>query len=220
MKITTIVRTHRRPRRLERCLRSIAGCYDKVLQLIVVSDEPSDPVEEIVESIEWKQLDWIRFRPEPMPWPPNDYFNQVRPLIDGEYVTYIDDDDRVMDPDYYSCVREAGRKASPSLIIWRANLGRLYRPDVDTIVPENSWWRRRPKRGQFSTLTMAVRTSVAHAVPWRQGKGGDHLFGKAVWDQYVEKDPGQVVFVDRILAATQNSLSTHGSFSTHCDSRK
>jgi len=232
MKITTIIRTHKREEQLKACLQSIADCEYKDLQIIIISDDPEDPVEKVVNSIEWEyKLDWVRFRPDPQSWPPNDYFNQMHHLVKGQYITYIDDDDKVLDVSYYEEIKKAAKGLSaisypplankvsdsrepkadsqPNMIIWKANLGRLYTGRRDTIIPEPRNWNRRPVLSHFSTLNMGVKSELAKTLNWPARKGGDGLFAAIFWDKYVKPDLSKVVFIDKILTSTQNGLSTH-----------
>jgi glycosyltransferase involved in cell wall biosynthesis len=209
LKVTTIIRTHEREKRLGICLKSIADCGYEDLHVIIISDNPKDPVEKVVDSIEWKhKLDWDRFQPNPQSWPPNDYFNQIHHLVKGQYITYIDDDDKVLDSNYYEEIKEAA-KTNPNMIIWKANLGRLYTGSRDTIIPEPKNFNRRPVLSHFSTLNMGVKSDLAKTLKWPARKGGDGLFAAIFWDKYVGKNRENVVFINKVITSTQNGLSTH-----------
>mgnify|MGYP001289404133 CR=1 FL=1 len=229
-KITTLIRTHERPAELRACLESIAACRDGAIQLILISDRAADPVEAAVAAVPWAvEPAWTRFEPQPAPWPPNDYFNQARGLAQGAYLTYLDDDDRVLDPDYYRAIRLAVRQGGgPYLVIWKANLGRLYSTGEDTILPDARHWGGRPVLNRFSGIGFAVRADVARAVDWPNRRGGDWAFADRVWREFVAPGPvarlrrrwarrapepprEPVIFVDRVLSGTQRSLSTHRS---------
>ena len=201
------MRTHNRPKQLEICLQSIADCDYKDAQVIIVSDDDSDPVEEIA-AISLKSIPWVRFKPALHSWPPNDYFNQIHHLVEGQYLTYIDDDDKVFSPLYYREILNSS-KDHPPMIIWKANLGKLYHGNNDTILPEKHNWEKRPVLSHFSTLNMGVLAKYAKNIKWPQKKGGDGLFAQAFWDKHIFPDKSNVVFIDKILTGTQNGLSTH-----------
>lgn len=212
MKITTIIRTHKRKDQLTTCLQSIATCKYSDLQIIIISDCDEDPIEEIVKSIKWEApLDWVRFKPSLHSWPPNDYFNQIHHLVKGEFITYIDDDDGVIDNNYYQAIANA-IKPEVNMLIWKANLGRLYTRNRDTILPEPKNWQKRPVLSHFSTLNMGVRSNLAKDVKWPQRRGGDGLFAQAFWDKHVVPNKDSIVFIDQVLTGTQKSLSTHKSY--------
>lgn len=215
MQITTVVRTHKRPKQLRTCLESIAACGYPMsdLNLIIISDCEEDyehtikSLSEISAKAKYP-LHSIRFVPKKESWPPNDYFNQIHHLVPDGYITYIDDDDKVYDPSYYEEIAKAA-ESNPHMIIWKANLGRLYSKHVDTILPEPKNWGKRPVLSHFSTLNMAVKSDLAKTVKWPKRKGGDGLFAMAFWDKYVGNNKENVVFIDKVLTATQKSLSTH-----------
>lgn len=201
------MRTHNRSEQLKTCLTSIAQCNYADTQVIIVSDNDPDPVEDIAAAT-LCHIPWVRFKPKPHSWPPNDYFNQIHHLVEGHYTTYIDDDDRVFDRSYYSEILKAA-KQNPHMMIWRANLGKLYHGNKDTILPENHNWGKRPVLSHFSTLNMGVLSEYAKNVSWPQRKGGDGLFAQSFWDRYISCNPEKVIFIDKVLTGTQNGLSTH-----------
>lgn len=209
--LTTLIRTHNRPEKLERCLKSLSDCKQEKHQIIIISDDPNDEVESIVENIQWGSgFYWTRFRPDPQTWPPNDYFNQVHHLIKGTYISYIDDDDMVKSKNYFKSIEKEMKNNKP-MIIWKANLGRLYTKNKDTILPETHNWKKRPVLSHFSTLNMAVRSDLAKNIKWPAKRGGDGLFAQAFWDKYVKNDLKEVAFIDEVLSGCQISLSTHKS---------
>lgn len=212
MLITTIVRTHDRPAQLKKCLNSIIECGYPEVQLILINDNTNKY--HIDLDLAWDKFAMVdKFVPEKRSWPPNDYLNQAKPYIKGEYFTIIDDDDMVASPDYYKEIKNAVQTAhtKPNMIIWKTNLGTLYTKDKDTILPEDHNWGRRPVLSHFSILNMALKTELGKQIEWQNKRGGDGYYAMEFWDRFIKKNAcDECFFINKILAKTQVSLSTHG----------
>ena len=172
--IYVLVRTHKRPEALRRCLDSLCEQTKKHFSVVIISDYEKDLVENLV--YEYPDLYFIFMHVDPLGYPGcNLYLNEVKNYINSDYVIFIDDDDIVVDSTYFETIENIINVSPYSVIISKAQFpGRL--------IPSDNRWGLYPQAGNISTLNFCVRTDIYKKCNWSGDHIGDFHFIKNVFD--------------------------------------
>jgi len=190
-RVYVMVRTHNRPEEFKCCMESLRS--QSVLPVpVVISDDPADSY------IQPLEMEHLIFRPKykkPRWWirhhnPFEDYFNQAMALIpDGNFVIYLDDDDKLIYPDWVRTILEKKQ----DVLIGRFQLGKSHNYKV---IGE------RVKRGEIGTGCVAVRSELARRHKWiTWGGHGDCKFIRDLIRHYRPE------FFPEIIAGVQSDLN-------------
>lgn len=117
----------------------------------------------------------------------------------GEYVFMLDDDDKVIDPEFIATLKIV-TVDQPELVIIKMR----HQPDL--VLPDDSHWRTAPVMGFIGCSAFVVRRDVwlANRQHFEPVYHGDFTFISAVYPQCK-----QIVWLDRIMTATQHGHN-HG----------
>lgn len=172
--IYVLVRTHKRPKALHRCIDSLCEQTNKNFSVIIISDYKEDNVE--VLGYEYPNLFFMFIHVEPLGYPAcNLYFNQIKDFIRSKYVIFIDDDNIVIDNTYFETIENIINISQYPVIISKAQFpGR--------IIPPDNGWCSYPRVGNIDTLNFCVRTDIYKKCNWSKSRIGDFHFIKNVFD--------------------------------------
>lgn len=177
MFLSILVRTHKRPDAVRRCLDSLNNQVKKNFEIILISDYRGDKVEELVK--EYPDLSFkIKHIENPVEYVACGlYFNRSKSLVKSDYVIFIDDDDVVLDETYTETLERIAtnsRKKSVAVIISKAQF-----PN-GKIVPNKAVWEQYPVECKINTLNFCVKNELFQEVDWIPGPHDDYFFISAV----------------------------------------
>lgn len=168
--LSVLIRTHRRPKFLRRCLDSINRQTKRNFIIVLISDYKEDRVENLI--LEYPHLPFIiKHIEKPLPFPScNTYFNMIKYIVNSDYVVFIDDDDLVTDENYFKKLENIVlEKRHPAVIISRTEYGGLH-------FPTQEYWKKFPIACHISTLNFCVRSDIYKKFDWPIISGGDFHF--------------------------------------------
>lgn len=177
--LSVLLRTHKRPKALRRCLNLLNGQTNKNFVIILISDYEKDNIEEVAE--EYSDLTFkLEFITNPVGYPNcNVYFNLVKDIVNSQYVVFIDDDDEVEDKTYFEALENivyADKDNFPAVIISKAQFPSGW------VVPEETVWKLFPASGHISTLNFCVRTDLYKKFDWAGNADGDYHFIHSIFE--------------------------------------
>lgn len=166
--LSVVTRCYKRPEMLAENVASLEGQADPDYEQFFIVDD-------IGRGIGWA----------------NRQLSTVRSI--GRYVLVLDDDDRLVNDQAITLMKEAA-KNGPHMIIFKAvhsDLGVLPSPAV---------WRHRPIKDQIGSCDFITRRDVweNHIHAFGVDAGGDYEFLKSIW-----QDIPTVVWLDEILTGVQ-----------------
>lgn len=172
--IYALVRTHKRPKALHRCLNSLCEQTNRNFSVAIISDYEKDLVENL--SYEYPDLNFIFIHVKPLGFPGcNLYLNQVKDYIDSDYVIFIDDDNIVVDNTYFETIENITNTSPYPVIMSKTQF-------PERILPPDNRWGLYPQAGQIDTLNFCVRTDIYKKCNWSRDQTGDFHFIKNVFD--------------------------------------
>jgi glycosyltransferase involved in cell wall biosynthesis len=174
--LSILTRTHKRPKALRRCLKSLNKQTKKNFNVIIISDIKEDVVETIVP--EYPDLSITIKHVEPLGYPAcNTYFNIVRNAVTSEYVIFLDDDDEIIYKNYCKSLEHISIKNKhPAAIISKA----LF--PGKKVIPDDGSWKKVPSICHISGLNFCVRTDIYKKCDWPKSKCGDFYFISSVFN--------------------------------------
>lgn len=194
--LSVMVRTHKRPKAVRECLNSLRAQTKRNFIVVLISDCKEDNVEKLVQ--EYPDLSFRIKHVEPLGYPGcNLYFNQVRDSVNSDYIVFIDDDDKVVDENYFEALEHIAIKENPGVIMSRLLFikGR--------ILPSERGWKNPPEQGYVSALNFCVRCSIYQKCDWPDKRYGDYHF---IFQIYNSIDwEKEVYWHDKITTAIQDS---------------
>lgn len=181
--ITVLVKTHKRPKMLRRCINSLNTQTKNNFNVLIISDYKDDNVEKLVD--EYKNLNFIFKHVEPLGYPLCClYTNQVKDIVNSKYVIFIDDDDEITDNTYLESLENIFTKNENSAVI----MSKSEFPG--RIIPSNDRWNCLPGAGHVSTLNFCIRTDIYKKYDWNGSALADYefistIFGNIDWKKEV-----------------------------------
>lgn len=172
--LSTVVRVHRRPTKLARALASLERQTMKDFEVVCTIDDPTDTLSlEVLKDFQ-ARIPLRQVSVSYKGWPGcNDYLNTAVQYCEGEWVTYLDDDDEVLSPDYYGELRKAFEKG-PDVVLTKFLQG--VRVGEYQVLPSQSSWGIEPKRCDIGTPCVTVRKALAEKYRWEPTPTGDFDF--------------------------------------------
>jgi glycosyltransferase involved in cell wall biosynthesis len=169
-----LIRTHKRPQALRRCINSLCEQTKKNFSAVIISDYEKDSVENL--SYEYPDLYFKFIRVRPLGYPAcNLHLNDVKNHIDSNYVIFVDDDNIVIDNTYFETIENiSNMQAFPAMISKAQFPGRL--------IPSDNGWCSYPRIGNIDSLNFCVRTDIYKKCNWSGSRVGDFHFIKNVFD--------------------------------------
>lgn len=167
--LSIIIRTHKRPKALRRCLDSLNDQYYKNLEIVLISDCNEDNVEEIRH--EYLDLSFLIEHVDPLGYPAcNTYFNEVKDSVRSEYVMFLDDDDMMVGT---MCSKDledfAIKNHHPAVIISKV----MY---PGRAIPQQEYWKKYPVIYHISGSNFCIRSDIYKKHNWPAIRSGDFYF--------------------------------------------
>lgn len=165
--ITFVIRTHRRPGLLERNADSLAIQTDKDWEGVVLVDKVGRGI-----------------------YYANGMLAKHKERVYGKYVYILDDDNRLIIPDFVQGIRAIVEQSAPDIIMVKANLAFLGTFPL--------LWEHTPRIGKVDTLNFIVERELwkKHISVFHKPSFGDFCFIKELFRQ-----PGiEVFWWDRVVA--------------------
>jgi GT2 family glycosyltransferase len=172
--IYVLIRTHKRPKALRRCLNSLCEQTNKNFSVAIISDYEKDLVENLAH--EYPDIHFMFIHVRPLGYPGcNLYLNQVKNYIDSDYVIFVDDDDIVVDNTYFKTIENITNVSPYPVIISKSQFPRI-------IIPPDNRWGLYPQTGYIGTLNFCIRNDIYKRCNWSGDQTGDFHFIKDVFD--------------------------------------
>ncbi len=172
--ISVLIRTHKRPKMLRRCLNSLCEQTDKNFSTVIISDYEKDMVENLVH--EYQDLFFTFLHVRPLGYPEcNLHLNDVKDHINSGYVIFVDDDNLVVDKTYFETLKNIFSKYLYPVLISRAQF-------PNRIIPSDNGWCSYPTVGNIDSLNFCVRADIYKKCNWSRHHTGDFHFIKNVFD--------------------------------------
>ena len=193
--ISVLIRTHKRPKSLRICLNSLNRQTKNNFCVIIISDDKDDNVEGLAG--EYPNLYFVFKHIEPLGYPScNLYFNQVKSIIDADYVIFIDDDDEIIDNTYLETLENIYVKnGRPAVIMSRVSYG-------EQVIPSDDGWANLPCASNIGTLNFCVRSDIYRNCDWTNDNLGDFHFINSVFNSIDWKK--DVYWHNKIMVAARN----------------
>ncbi len=169
--LSILVRTHKRPKLLRKCLNSLNRQTKRNFVIVLISDCKEDKVDSI--TLEYPNLSFIISNMNrQMKYPLcNDYFNKAKTVINSDYVIFIDDDDEVMNHHYCEELENISiKKGHPAVIMSRS----LF--PGNKIIPNDQYWNNIPVRKHVSGLNFCIRHDIYMKFDWPAVRAGDYYY--------------------------------------------
>lgn len=171
--LSVLIRTHKRPKFLRRCLDSLDKQTNKNFVIILISDFKGDNIENIIS--EYPNLSFMIKHVEYLGFPLcNMYFNEVKNMVNSDYVIFIDDDDEVIDNIYFDALENISIK-KPAVI-----MSKMLFPN-NRVIPEDQYWNKFPVRKHIGSLNFCVRSDIFKKFDWPAVRAGDYHFISAIF---------------------------------------
>ncbi len=172
--LNVLIRTHKRPKALRRCVESLCDQTNKNFSVVIISDYEKDKIENL--AYEFPELNFIFLRVRPLGYPAcNLHFNDIKNYIDSDYVIFIDDDNIIIDDTYFDIIENIFKISQYPVMISKAQF-------PNKIIPSSNGWCLYPKIGNLDSLNFCVRTDVYKKCDWSESRIGDFHFIKNVFD--------------------------------------
>lgn len=99
------------------------------------------------------------------------------PLLRGEYIWILDDDDECVDPNLVEELRTIAAEHAPDVIVVRMDHGHFG------VQPDAAHWQKPAREGHLGVSACIVRRAVwqAHAAAWTERYAGDFDFFAAIF---------------------------------------
>lgn len=193
--ITVIMPAYNVEKYVADSIRSILDQDYRTIQLIVVDDASTDGTAQVVKSLA-KQDARIRLV-RTKNGGPNAARNYGLRFVRGQYVTFLDSDDRLL-PGAYSAMVSSLKASSSQFVV-----GGYRRIREGEDAPSASWIRRAHKQERLRCSLADFPDIMVNAVQWTK------LYTTTFWDRRVQffSEPGY--YQDQLVSARAYSLATH-----------
>ena len=111
-------------------------------------------------------------------------FHRNLHLVTGKYTYMLDDDDYLIDTEFFQTVEDISNRSNSDVII--ARMQRALSPFND-ILPPDYLWDTRPVAGKIGAPCFVIKTSIwkqhCYLFGWPTYGNGDHCLIATLWDK-------------------------------------
>lgn len=181
--LNILIRTSRRPRFFEDCVRSVESQSYKDWRIIVSVDD--NYTETYVKPYGYQYIKVLRSNSQCF-W--NTYFNTLVGEIKNGWIIYLDDDAQLM-PGALQIIVDHCK--DNSLLVWK------YQFANGRIIPEKNFWKKQPQRKHIDTGCFAHQKK--HFMDWDGLRAADY---RIVFQLYQKLKP---IWINKILIKAGNN---------------
>lgn len=194
--VNILVRTSKRPKYFDTCIKSIEKQSYKNINVFISDDgyaKYTIPHKVYPIKVERQKVDIISKKDYGIPFPANLYFNEMHKYIKSGLVMYLDDDDEFSNGNALNNIVDEYKKGN-DLILWRPEIGRQYVPHFN--------FGKEPVAKDISGIGVAFDSK--YLMDWEPYKLGDY---RLIKELYKIKNK---IWIDKRFTKTQSKQAGIG----------